>query len=205
MQSDNKIKFNDIDTPENLLKIIVRIFFSDLHIIIIDIILRDNYITEYSISRELRLGVDRIKIITNNLINEKLINYEERLFKNLKQERTGNKKKKSYKLRYLYFDRILFIHCIKKKFKKIVSLTLKNKIEESNPFLECSRKICGKVYNIKDINHLSIDSEKGIFLCTNSLSYNITCGSELTQKEKDLGLELIYFKSIKKLIDSVKI
>ena len=199
------MEVKDSITPEFLLRTIIRAFFSDLHIVIMDIILRENYVTEYSISKELKLGVDRIKIVTNNLINEKFVNYEERLFKNLKQEKSSLNEKKGYKLRYFYFDRILFIHCIKKKFKKIVSVFLKNRIEKLNPYLECSRKICGKIYRLDDVKHLSIDNEKGIFLCTNNLSYDVACGSILVQRENDNGIEITNFKAIKKLIDLVKI
>ena len=69
--------------PEDILRAIVRIFFSDMHIIIVDLILKDNYVTEYSISKELKIGIDRTRLITNNLINEKLVSFEERLFKKI--------------------------------------------------------------------------------------------------------------------------
>jgi len=105
------------NSPEDTLRIIVRAFFSDLHIIIVDLILRDNYITEYSISTELKLSIDRTRLVTNNLINEKLINFEERLFKNLNSKNKINKiaYQKGFKLRYLYFDKISFVYTIKKK------------------------------------------------------------------------------------------
>ena len=92
-------------------------------------ILRENYVTEYSISTELKLGLNRIRLITNNLINEKLINYEERLFKNLRVKNKFDKViyKRNFKQRYLYFDKIFFSYNIKKKFKKVLSESLKEK------------------------------------------------------------------------------
>ena len=196
--------FKPENSPETLLKIIIRVFFSDLHIIVIDMILRDSYTTEYSISKELKIGIDRIKIVTNNLINEKLINYEERLFKNLKKTEGKVKDKRGYRLKYLYFDRIFFIHCIKKKFKRVIANAMKENIEESGSFLECPRKICGKVYKMKDIKHLTLDEEEGLFVCSNILSFDIACGSKLLKKEKNLSLEITNFRTIKKLIDSVQ-
>jgi hypothetical protein len=91
--------------------------------VIIELILKENYITEYSLSTELGLSIDRIRLVTNNLIKEKLINYEERSFKNLEGKKDFFRitKKKGFKLRYLYFDKIFFTFNLKKKFKKIIS------------------------------------------------------------------------------------
>ena len=72
-----------MEKQEEALRKIIRAFFSDLHIIVIELILKENYITEYSISTELGLGINRIRLVTNNLIKEKLISYEERSFRNL--------------------------------------------------------------------------------------------------------------------------
>ena len=77
------MSLDELSKPENTLRKIIRAFFSDLHIVIIELILKENYITEYSLSTELGLSIDRIRLVTNNLIKEKLINYEERSFKNL--------------------------------------------------------------------------------------------------------------------------
>lgn len=109
-----------LSKPEDTLRKIIRAFFSDLHIVIIEIILKENYITEYSLSMELGLSIERIRLVTNNLIKEKLINYEERSFKNLEGKKNFLKKtkKKGFKLRYLYFDKIFFTFNLKKNSRK---------------------------------------------------------------------------------------
>jgi len=193
-------------SPEDILRVIVRAFFSDLHIIIVELILRDNYITEYAISTELKLSLDRTRLVTNNLINEKLVNFEERLFKNLKTKDNLNKivYKKGFKLRYLYFDKISFIYTIKKKFKKVVSKFLWENKNDLDSFLLCPRKICKKVYKVQDIKNLTVDNEKGGFICTNILSFNTTCGSKLMGGKKNLSTKNINLKIIKTLADTIK-
>jgi len=138
--------------------VFVRIFFSDMHIIIVDLILKDNYVTEYSISKELKIGIDRTRLITNNLINEKLISFEERLFKkiNSKDDIFKKNSKKDFKLRYLYFDKVLFGYNIKKKFKRLIFNCFKEKTKSLSSFLSCPRKICNKIYKKKDIDLLKI-------------------------------------------------
>jgi|Transcript_26991 transcription initiation factor IIE alpha subunit len=191
--------------PEDTLRIIVRAFFSDLHIIIVDLILRDNYITEYSISTELKLSIDRTRLVTNNLINEKLINFEERLFKNLNSKIKLNKiiYQKGFKLRYLYFDKISFVYTIKKKFRIVVSRCLRENKNDSNSFLLCPRKICNKIYEMKETKKLSVDNEKGGFVCTNILNFNIICGSKLINGEKGISTKIINLKIIKTLAESM--
>jgi transcription initiation factor IIE alpha subunit len=201
------MEFNYLNSPEDVLRMITRTFFSDLHIIIIELILRENYVTEYSISTELKLGLNRIRLITNNLINEKLINYEERLFKNLRVKNKFDKViyKRNFKQRYLYFDKIFFSYNIKKKFKKVLSESLKEKKKNLNSFLICPRKICKKIYEKKDIKNISIDNEKGGFICTNPLSFNILCGSKLIEEERSSEIKTDGFRKIKFLIDSIHI
>lgn len=195
-----------LNLPEDILRKIIRTFFSDLHVVIVEFILKQNYITEYSISKELNLGIDRTRLVTNNLIHEKLINYEERIFKNLKnhENRGKGKKKKGFRLRYLYFDKISFIYNIKKKIKVLISKSLKEKLNTKNSFLVCPRKICGQVYKIKDIQNLSINRQNGEFLCTNTLTSNILCGSKLVGDGSKLEKETNDVKIIKIFIDSIK-
>lgn len=193
------------NTPEDTLRTIIRAFFSDLHVIIIELILRDNYITEYSISTELKLGIDRTRLVTNNLINEKLISYEERIFKNLRIEESCNKfiNRKGFKLRYLYFDKISFVYNIKKKFKKVVSGIILEKTLSLNSFLICPRKMCGKIYGVQDIKNLYIDTKKGGFSCSNILTFNVVCGSKLIKEDKNFEIKIENFKNFKILIDSI--
>jgi len=195
---------NSINTPEDTLRIIVRTFFSDVHIIIIELILKENYTTDYSISTELKMGIDRIRLATNNLINEKLISYEERIFKNLKVRENIKKipNKKGFKLRYLYFDKISFVYNIKKKFKKVVSAILLEKTRSLDSFLICPRKVCKKFYKIRDVRNLSID-KKGGFYCNNVLHFNVICGTKLIKEEKNLEIKTESFKDLRKVIDSI--
>jgi len=199
------MSLDELSKPENTLRKIIRAFFSDLHIVIIELILKENYITEYSLSTELGLSIDRIRLVTNNLIKEKLINYEERSFKNLEGKKDFFRitKKKGFKLRYLYFDKIFFTFNLKKKFKKIISKSFEDQTEINDSFLICPRKVCGKVYKLQDIKNLSVDKLKGKFLCTNTLTYNIICGSKLIGDNKNLEIRTDKFKIIKAFIDFI--
>lgn len=194
-----------VEKQEEALRKIIRAFFSDLHIIVIELILKENYITEYSISTELGLGINRIRLVTNNLIKEKLISYEERSFRNLGEK--GNcfriTKKKGFRIRYLYFDKIFFTFNLKKKFKKVISKSFKDQAEIQDSFLKCPRRVCGKVYKLKDIKNLSVDKLHGRFLCTNALDYNVICGSKLVIENKDVSSKNQSFKIIKAFIDFI--
>ena len=196
---------DELSKPEDTLRKIIRAFFSDLHIVIIELILKESYITEYSLSTELGISIDRIRLVTNNLIKEKLINYEEISFKNLERKKKffRTTKKKGFKLRYLYFDKIFFTFNLKKKFKKIISKSFEDQAEVNDSFLKCPRKVCGKVYKLQDIKNLSIDKFKGKFLCTNNLNYNIICGSILIGDNKNLEIRTDRFKIIKAFIDFI--
>lgn len=196
---------NALAKPEDALRKIIRAFFSDLHVIIIEFILKENYITEYSISTELNLSINRIRLVTNNLIKEKLVSYEERSFRNLGEGRNCVRltKKKGFRIRYLYFDKIFFTFNLKKKLKKVISKSLKDQAEIQETFLKCSRLVCGKVYTLKDIKNLSVDKLKGRFLCTNTLNYNVICGSKLILENNDVSSKNQSFKLIKAFIDFI--
>ena len=104
-------------SPEDVLRKVIRAFFSDLHIIIIEIILRNKYITEYSIEREINLGIEKTRLVANNLIKEKLISYEDKFFKNLRKKESPNERseKKCFKLK------------IKRILRKILNLVVFDK------------------------------------------------------------------------------
>jgi len=191
--------------PEDILRAIVRIFFSDMHIIIVDLILKDNYVTEYSISKELKIGIDRTRLITNNLINEKLVSFEERLFKkiNSKDDIFKKNSKKDFKLRYLYFDKVLFGYNIKKKFKRLIFNCFKEKTKSLSSFLSCPRKICNKIYKKKDIENLPIDNISGRFVCNNPLTFNIICGSKLIKERENYEIKIESFRIFKNLLESM--
>lgn len=76
-----------------LLKITVRAFYSDSHIIAVNIILNSGYASEYKISKEMGFSLEKVRIITNSLFVEKFIRYEERLFKQLRNKDMNKKKK----------------------------------------------------------------------------------------------------------------
>ena len=44
----NTMVSDELSKPEDTLRKIIRAFFSDLHIVIIELILKESYITEYS-------------------------------------------------------------------------------------------------------------------------------------------------------------
>jgi transcription initiation factor IIE alpha subunit len=66
----------NLKTPHSiikLLKIIVRAFYSDLHIITIDILLKLGYVSEFSLSKELKIETEKIRMITNSLQKENFL------------------------------------------------------------------------------------------------------------------------------------
>jgi len=121
------------DVISGLLKIITRAFYSDLHIKVIDIILKIDYVSEYTISKELEVSVDKIRLVANSLYSENFIRFEDRIFKKLKQVISLQKKdsfRKIYKLRYWFVDPNSFIWHLKEKIKKI--FLKKNTFSSSN-------------------------------------------------------------------------
>ena len=88
-------------------------------------------------------------------------------------------------------------------FEKMVSKSLKDTILTSNSFLSCPRKICKKIYKIEDISNLSIDRDKGGFLCSNVLNFNVICGSKLVGDENSFKLETNNFKILESFILSL--
>lgn len=110
------------DAISSLLKILTRAFYSDLHVKVIDIILKIDYVSEYTISKELEVSVDKIRLVANSLYSENFIRFEDRIFKKLKQLIVEQKKdsfRKIYKLRYWFVDPNSFIWHLKEKIKKI--------------------------------------------------------------------------------------
>ena len=77
-----------------LLKILTRYFYLDQHIILIDFLINVRYASEYSISKELNMKNEKIRMITNFLHKENIINFEDRLFKKLKSDKNVLMKKK---------------------------------------------------------------------------------------------------------------
>jgi transcription initiation factor IIE alpha subunit len=168
-----------------LLKILLRYFYLDCHIVIVDFLLKGKYASEYSISKALNLKMEKIKSITNNLYKENFIRFEDRLFKKLKKEKNISKQncfRKVYKLRYWFIDSNWLIWCLRKKLNKILSQKNDKKIPAKLIYFTCSRKICRKIYTIQEITRTPFDHSTGIFRCQNYLNQKVVCGSSLYEK-----------------------
>mmetsp|Transcript_39892 Transcript_39892/g.93779 ORF Transcript_39892/g.93779 Transcript_39892/m.93779 type:complete len:225 (-) Transcript_39892:121-795(-) len=181
----------------HLLKILLRYFYLDYHIVLVDFLLKVKYASEYSISKALNLKMEKIKSITNNLYKENFIRFEDRLFKKLKKEKNISKKncfRKVYKLRYWFIDSNWLIWCLRKKLNKILLQRNDEKIPDKLLFFTCSRKICSKIYTIKDITYVPFDHSTGIFRCQNYLNQKVICGSSLYEKKTKENLKNNVFK-----------
>jgi transcription initiation factor IIE alpha subunit len=174
------------DSISKLLKITMRAFYSDLHIILIDVLLRMRYASEYTIAKELNIKIEKIRIITNNLLKEKYLKMEDRLFKRLKLDFKHNKQnfiRRVYKLRYWYIDYNSTMINIKEKIRKIFSNIKIKSLPFENFFLMCPRKICGKKYLMSDIPSLQFNPLSGNFSCSQFLNFKVICGAELIEEK----------------------
>lgn len=184
-----------------LLKITIRAFYTDSHIIVVNIILNSGYASEYKISEEMGISLEKVRIIMNSLFVEKFIRFEERLFKQLKNLNINKRKNsypKIYKLRYWYIDYNYLILNLKKKIKKILSPdnTLKN---VENPFfMMCSRKICKKKFSFEDLPNLIYNNTQGKFLCDNFLNLKVICGAQLEEFSEEACKNINFSKNEKK-------
>jgi len=169
-----------------LLKILLRYFYLDYHIVLVDFLLKGKYASEYSISKALNLKMEKIRSITNNLYKENFIRFEDRLFKKLKKEKNISKQncfRKVYKLRYWFIDSNWLIWCLRKKLNKILLQKNDENIPDNLIYFTCSRKICSKIYTIREITCVPFDHSTGIFSCQNYLNQKVVCGSSLYEKK----------------------
>jgi transcription initiation factor IIE alpha subunit len=175
-----------------LLKILLRYFYLDTHIVLVDFLLKVKYASEYSISKALNLKMEKIKSITNNLYKENFIRFEDRLFKKLKKEKNNSKQncfRKVYKVRYWFIDSNWLIWCLRKKLNKILLKKNDEKFPDKLIYFICSRNICSKIYTIKDITYVPFDHSTGIFKCQNYLNQKVICGSSLYEKNPKKNLK----------------
>nr|UXY87138.1 TATA binding protein of transcription factor IIE [Cryptomonas sp.] len=178
------------DAIVNLIKIVVRAFYCDIHIVTLDILLKMGYISEYAIAKELNLNVEKVKLITNSLCSENFIKYEDRLFKQVKIHTIKNKpnfSKRVYKLRYWYINPNSIVWNINEKIKNIFSKTKIYLPKKESVYFKCPRKVCGKKYSISDLTTLPFNYSTGSFTCNRFLNLKIICGSELKEDENPIN------------------
>lgn len=199
---------NISDSVLLLLKITVRTFYSDSHIIAVNIILSSGYASEYKISKDMGISLEKVRIITNSLFVEKFIRYEERLFKQLRNKDINKKKNsypKIYKLRYWYIDYNYLILNLKRKIKKILSSQKTVKDRENSFFMVCTRKICQKKFCLNDLPSLSFNNTREKFLCDNFLNLKVICGAQLDQFTEETHKNIKFSKNEnKRTIDEIR-
>jgi transcription initiation factor IIE alpha subunit len=173
-----------------LLKIVLRVFYSDLHIITIDILLKLGYVSEFYLTKELKIETEKIRMVTNSLQKENFIKYEDRIFKKLKFFDINKRKKnpKIYKIRFWFIDFDSLILKIKEKIKNIIFNQQKIKKNKEIFNFYCPRKICDKKFFNEELSSLSFNHTTGKFHCNNLLSIKIICGEELKENTKNLGI-----------------
>lgn len=173
----------EISTPIlGLLKTTIRAFYLDSHIVVINILSKAGYASEYTLSKEMGMQLEKVKMIANNLYAERFIRFEDRLFKQLKNTSFSSKKKsfpKIYKLRYWYLDINFLVLNLKKKIKNILWEQRENQKKDKGFFLRCPRKICQKTFSTKDLSDLVFNNVSGNFVCDNFLNLKVICGAQL--------------------------
>ncbi|AFP65483.1 TATA binding protein of transcription factor IIE (nucleomorph) [Chroomonas mesostigmatica CCMP1168] len=175
----------DFKIPNSILKILkltISSFYSDIHIVIIDFLLKLGYASEYSISKELGIPIEKIRMTLNNLNNDNFVEFEERFFKQINLKKEKNKKQihqKFYKLKYWYINANSITFTIRQKIWKIFNTTNNENQIDEEIFLFCPRKMCGKKFSISDINSLSLNDNTGKFSCNNYINPDVVCGAQL--------------------------
>ncbi|AEA38754.1 TATA binding protein of transcription factor IIE (nucleomorph) [Cryptomonas paramecium] len=175
---------NTYNIVVELIKIITYMFYSDMHIVILETLLKIGYMSQREIAVQTDIDSEYLRITISSLYGEKLVKYEDRLFKQIKKTSIKSSTKKTYKLRYWYIDPNYIIFTIKKKIKTIM-LKNQNKITKNAPSFKCSRKICNKQYLLNELIALPFNHATGKFICNQFLNLKIKCGSNLDQ-EKNL-------------------
>ena len=184
MLTNNKSKIPPIIL--NLIETVIFTFYSDLHIIVFELLLKIGYASEYGIAKEINLNIEKIRLITNSLYSENFIKYEDRLFKQVKFFTLKNKqklRKRVYKIRYWYIDSNSIVWILNEKLKRIFSNSEKKTLINKDIFFKCPRKICGKKYSLGDLSILPFNYNSGIFYCNRFLNLKIICGSELQETD----------------------
>ncbi len=172
----------------NLLKTITRTFYSDLHIQVIDLILRLGYTSEYIISKELEIKIEKVKLVANSLYNENFIKFDDRIFKKQKQrnwEEKNDLNRKIYKIRFWFIDSNSFVWSLKERIKKIFLRQKKSDIEKEKNIFKCPRKICKKLFSAGEIAGIPFDHMTGVLTCNNFLNQKVVCGTALTEIKED--------------------
>lgn len=170
----------------NLLKMITRAFYSDLHIEVVDVILRMGYTSEYTISKELEMKVEKVRLVTNSLYNENFIKFEDRIFKKQTQGYQKEKRgltRKIYKIRFWFIDSNFFIWSLKERIKRIFSHQKQLTFQKKEIVFRCPRKICGKLFSMNEIAGIPFDHRTGILTCDNFLNQKVICGTELIENK----------------------
>jgi len=187
-----------------LLQTTVRAFYSDSHIVAINILLKSGYASEYILVKDMGLSLEKIKMIMNSLYTEGYVRYEDRLFKQLKQFEQKNLKnifRKIYKLRYWYIDFNFLVSALRNKVKEIIiDQKMENKTDKIF-FLTCTRKICQKKFLLKELPSLTFNSVVGKFICDNFLNLKVICGAQLQEEEHNFNIKE---DSVKKIIAELK-
>jgi transcription initiation factor IIE alpha subunit len=184
MESNPRLKIPDVII--NLIKIIIYSFYSDLHIVIFELLTRIGYASEYKLAKEINVNIEKIKLITNSLYSESFIRYEDRLFKQMKVCTAKNKQafnKRVYRIRYWYIDPNVIIWKVNEKMKNIFSKTEEKFLEDKNIIFKCPRKICAKRYSVLELTSLPFNYNTGGFSCNQFLNLKVICGSELQEME----------------------
>nr|UXY86717.1 TATA binding protein of transcription factor IIE [Cryptomonas paramecium] len=173
---------NKYNIVVELIKIITYVFYSDIHIVTLETLLKIGYMSQREIAVQTDIDSDCLKITISSLYGEKLVKYEDRLFKQIRRANRKNLTKKTYKLRYWYIDPNYIIFTIKKKIKTIM-LKNQDKIKKNAFFFKCSRKICNKQYLLNELIALPFNHATGKFVCNQFLNLKIKCGSNLEQEK----------------------
>lgn len=179
-----KSKIQIPNSIQRILKLTISTFYSDIHIAIIEFLLKLGYASEYSISKELRIPIEKIRMTVNNLNNDNFIDFEERFFKQIKYTKEKKKKylnQKFYKLKYWYINANSIAFTIRQKIWKIFEFVDDEKNKQDEFFLICPRKMCEKKFLTSDINSLVLNDATGKFRCNNFINPDVICGAELCE------------------------
>mmetsp|Transcript_3586 Transcript_3586/g.7416 ORF Transcript_3586/g.7416 Transcript_3586/m.7416 type:complete len:216 (+) Transcript_3586:2159-2806(+) len=167
----------------SLIKTVIRTFYSDLHIQVIEVIIRVGYTSEYTISKELEIKIEKVKLVTNSLYNENFVKFEDRIFKKQK-ERKKDFTHKIYKIKFWFIDSNSFIWNLKERIRKFFLNQKHLNRDRGVIIFKCPRKICGKKFSAVEIAGIPFDHLNGILTCNNYLNQKIICGTELIENKE---------------------
>eukprot|EP00871_Galdieria_phlegrea_P000974 jgi/Galph1/1878/GphlegSOOS_G574.1 len=163
---------------EDLVRIIARSFYSDIHVVVIDFLVREKYVRQDVLSKRLHLPVKELRTLLLKLQEQKILKSEVRL---QKKTQKNTEYQRAMKATFWYIDFYNLVDNITYRVDNMRHL-VQEKVAQGQLYqtFRCPR--CKEVYSSLDSSRLFVPSE-GVMRCDNIILRNTVCGGIVEEVE----------------------